>query len=173
VSEKLGGTLNPALVLATVALVVALAGSAIAGQSSFAKITKSKVRNIAGKVVDNAAPNLSVASANRAGTADTAGIASNLFSANVAANGGMLGSIPTGATSQRTQTGFYTVDFGRPLNGCTISASLANNGPAAANTGSISAGVNSQGTQLQVVIVNDPGTANADRGFYAQIICPP
>lgn len=65
---------SPGMLIAITALVFALAGTAIAGhQSSFAKITKSKVRSIAGAVVESKASGLSVNSANTATNAQELG----------------------------------------------------------------------------------------------------
>ena len=74
----------------------------------------------AAKQIDKLAPGLDVNSAKTAGsatTADSARIAGNVLSANVLANGLMLGSIPSGATSTRTALGTYTVSFGRDITG--------------------------------------------------------
>jgi hypothetical protein len=62
---------SPAIILALVALTFALAGTALAGPN-VSKITKSKVRTIADKEVEKLAPDLSVAKADKATTADTA-----------------------------------------------------------------------------------------------------
>jgi hypothetical protein len=61
---------SPAMVVAVLALVFAVVGSAVAASDSLSgKITKSKVKSIANKQITKAAPNLSV---NKAKTADSA-----------------------------------------------------------------------------------------------------
>jgi hypothetical protein len=85
---------SPALVLAALALVFAMVGTAIAGPDAISdKITKSKVKKISKKQINKAAPDLSVASADSAnpiafarvranGTVDE-GNSKNITSANV------------------------------------------------------------------------------------------
>ena len=70
---------SPAIIVAAVGLVAALAGTAIAGsdvQSS--AINKKKVKKIATKQINKLAPDLSVAHADTAASADTAANASRL-----------------------------------------------------------------------------------------------
>jgi hypothetical protein len=71
---------SPAIILALVALTFALAGTALAGPN-VSKITKSKVRTIADKEVEKLAPDLSVAKADKATTADTATTATGVAAA--------------------------------------------------------------------------------------------
>jgi hypothetical protein len=154
------------MIVALIALVMAMAGIAVAGPSAtVSKLNKKKVKSIADKQIDKAAPTLSVANAE---TADSADIASNVYSANVQGDGTMLGSIPDGATSSKTALGTYKVSFGRPIEGCTISGSLANNtGP---QIGMVAVGVLDANTMH--VFTRDPTNTVADRPFYAQMICP-
>ena len=78
------GRPSPAIVLAVIALVFAMAGSAIAGTDALSsKITKSKVKKIAKKQINKAAPGLDVKSAK---TADKATNADNATNAANAAN---------------------------------------------------------------------------------------
>jgi hypothetical protein len=154
------------MIVALLALVMATAGVAVADPSATTSaINKKKVKKIANKQIANAAPTLSVASADTAGSAD---IATNVYSANVTSNGTMLGSIPDGATSNKAALGDYRVNFGRNLTGCTISASAASNtGP---DLGFVAVGVANANT-LQV-FTRSPTNVVADRPFYAQAICP-
>ena len=115
------------MIVAAIALVLAMAGTAIAGPGAVSnKITRSKVKydrrqaDRQGRAESQRGQRLD--------TADRAKIASNIFSANVLGDGMMLGSIPAGATStQARRRRLLRVNFGRNLAGCTISASLANN----------------------------------------------
>jgi hypothetical protein len=66
---------SPAMILALIALTFALGGTALAGPS-VSKLTKSKVRTIADKEINKLAPGLSVANADKATTATTAGASS-------------------------------------------------------------------------------------------------
>ncbi len=91
---------SPALLVAMIALVAALAGTAIAANPA-AKLNKAKVKTIADQQIAKAAPGLSVANATNAKTADTAKIASNIIAANVTGAGNTLGSIPAGVSSSK------------------------------------------------------------------------
>jgi len=77
---------SPAMVVAIVALIAALGGTALAG----GVINKKKAKKIANNVVTQRAPGLAVASAKSADTANTA--QSPVAWAHVAANGDLLGS---------------------------------------------------------------------------------
>ena len=115
--------LSPGTVLGSIALIVALGGTGYAA-SGPAKhhpkhhttthiLSTSDVRRIAADEIKKAAPKLSVGHASTASTANTANnansakIATNVLSANVNADGSLLGSIPTGATSSRANVGDY------------------------------------------------------------------
>jgi hypothetical protein len=166
------------------ALVIALGGSAFAAtghphQAAKKKkshaITSATVKKIADAEIKKLAPTLSVKSATSATTAttatsaNTAKIAGNVYSANVQADGTMIGSIPAGATSSKTALGTYSVSFGRSITGCTISAAAANNtGPHVAFT---AVGVIDANTLD--VFTRDPTNTVADEPFYVQAICPP
>ncbi|MGZ4202270.1 MAG: hypothetical protein ACXVRH_09455 [Thermoleophilaceae bacterium] len=167
------------------ALVIALGGSAFAAtghpshQAAKKKkshaITSATVKKIADAEIKKLAPTLSVKSATSATTAttatsaNTAKIAGNVYSANVQADGTMLGSIPAGATSSKTALGTYSVSFGRSITGCTISAAAANNtGPHVAFT---AVGVIDANTLD--VFTRDPTNTVVDEPFYVQAICPP
>lgn len=75
---------SPSLIVACMALVLALAGGAIAAPNA-AKISKSKVKKIAAKEIDKAAPGLSVAKATNADNAANATNATNATNAQSAA----------------------------------------------------------------------------------------
>ena len=159
------------VIIGMLALVMAIAVPALAGSASQGKITKEKVTTI----VKNLAPSLDVNSANTADSANTAKIATNIISANVNANGTMLGSIPPGATSsQPGAAGLYVVKPGRDITGCTISASLATADPNEEFSGSGPG-------QIVVTVLTatslgvrttDKGGSNSSRSFYVQMICP-
>lgn len=148
---------SASMIVSMIALVLALGGTAIA-----ADITKKKVKSIAAKQVENLAPTLAVKSA------DTSKIATNIVSANVNADGTMAVSIPSGATSSKTALGTYTVNLGRPVTGCTLSASPASTagGPPLGF-----AGVGVEAGAIRV-FTRDSANAVADRPFFVQAICP-
>lgn len=90
---------SPALIVAAIALVVAMAGTSIA-QDPAAKLTRSKVKEIAKKQINKAAPKLSVA---KASSADSAAIASKAEQASTA----------TSANTAQTVNGFRIEKFSR------------------------------------------------------------
>jgi hypothetical protein len=167
------------------ALVIALGGTAVAATNNKAAdaatkkkkshtLTSSQVKKLADAEIKKLAPNLTVSkadSATTAGTANTANsakIATNVLSANVAADGTMIGSIPAGATSSKTSLGTYNVNFGRSITGCTIAAAAANNtGPHVAFTAVGVADANNL-----TVFTRDPTNTVNDSPFYIQAICP-
>jgi len=84
---------SPALVVAIVALVAAVAGTAIAQEAttSAKPVTKKKVKKIARKQINKLAPGLSVANA------DNATNATNAENAQTAENANQLGGVPAAA----------------------------------------------------------------------------
>lgn len=172
---------SPALIVAMIALVLALAGTSLAGGTA-AKISKKNVKAIAAKQIDKLAPGLDVNSAKTAttadsattaATADSAKIASNVLSANVHEDGSMLRSIPGGATSTRTAEGDYTVSFGRDLTDCTISASAASNPTDGPSIAFVSVAFADAGPDAGLrVFTRSPTNVVHDEPFYVQAICP-
>ncbi len=161
------------VIIGIVALVLAIAGSAIAGSNVHQKINKGQVKKIATNQINKLAPDLDVKSAETADTAktsDTAKIASNVLSANVSAFGSVIGSIPAGATSNRTALGTYKVSFGRSIGDCTISASAANITDAAPEIALVAVSMENDTTLL--VFTRTGANVPADEPFYVQAICP-
>jgi hypothetical protein len=142
------------------ALVMAIAVPAIAS-STQGKLTPAKVKTI----VKDLAPGLSV---KRAKTADSA---KNIISANVAADGTLVGSIPPGATvgGGGQDLGLYSVEFPRSIASCAISASLESNS-GILPSGEIDVGPIDTNT-VGLATFSSSGAA-ADRGFYVQASCP-
>jgi hypothetical protein len=109
--------------------------------------------------------------ATRATSADSAKIATNVYSANVGADGGLLGSSPSGASVTKVGapgTGTYQVQFGRSITGCTITAGAANAGAPQVTFASV--GVQDANTLL--VFTRTASNTVADEPFYVQAICP-
>ena len=170
--KKSGRRPSAGVVIGIAALVLAIAGTAVAGSTFDRKLSKTKVKAIAAQQVKNLAPGLSVESAKSADSAkaaDSAKIATNILSANVRADGTLVRSIPPGATSAKTNLGTYTVSFGRSLGACTITAGAADaeGGP---DVGFAAAGVTND-TTLQV-FTRTAANVVADEPFYVQAICP-
>jgi hypothetical protein len=85
---------SPATIVAVLALVAALAGTAIAGpDATISALTRSKVKKIANKRINQLAPGLHVASADTATTANTATNANTAQNAEDADNADALGGI--------------------------------------------------------------------------------
>jgi hypothetical protein len=101
---------SPAMLVAIVALVFALAGSTAAGVATISvlnKKEKKQVRNIAKDEIGKAAPGLSVASAetaNRANTANTADSATNAASVGGRTVSRIFATVPLGTTNQTIAT---------------------------------------------------------------------
>lgn len=160
------------VMIGLLALVMAIGGVAVAAPVYHSKITKAMVRSIADQEIASLAHGLSVKSAS---TANAAKLATNVYSANVRADGTMLGSIPSGATSSRIGAGgpgSYIVSFGRNITGCVISGSAAGVAPPTATETPI-VGVGVENATTLLVDINDPGGRPLDAPFEAQMICPP
>lgn len=103
---------SPATVIAIVALIAALGGTAVAG----GVLNKKKVN----KIINNRAPGLSVLkakTADSATTADKAGKAGNVFGATANDGGSITTATLAGTTVQKTSNVFrYT--FPRSVQGC-------------------------------------------------------
>jgi hypothetical protein len=157
---------SPAMVVAILALSLGLAGSAVAAKGG---LGTAQVKTVANKQITKRAPGLAVASAK---SADTAKRATNLYGANVNADGAMLGSIPPGVTSTRLSTGIYRVDFPVGVTGCMVFSAFGSNDGAISpgSTGAIPATVENP-NRIAVATFNNAG-AVADRDFYVQITCP-
>ena len=117
---------SPAMVVAMVALIAALGGTAIAG----GVLNKKKVNNI----ISNRAAGLSVlkaksadsaTNATNATSANTAGSARNVFAVSVASNGALLHATDPGITTQAHTggSGVYGVLFPRNIDTCSFAAS--------------------------------------------------
>jgi hypothetical protein len=158
-----------AMLVAVAALVFAVAGTSVASVatvSALSKQEKKQVSKIATKQIKKQAPGLSVASA------DTADRATNVYGAQVNADGVMLGSIPDGATSTRLADGIYRVNFPRSVTGCMLFSALGSNDGAVAKgmTGVIPATVEHP-NRVGVATYGVTGES-VDRDFYVQMTCP-
>jgi hypothetical protein len=130
---------SPSIVVAIVAVVVAMAGTAVAGVATISKISGKTVKKsslpgnrikkdtVTGQQVKESTlgtvPNATnAANATNAGNATTADRATNVISALINSNNTVISSVPAGAVSMETPqpgTGLYGVIFNRPIAGCT------------------------------------------------------
>ncbi len=114
------GRLSPSLIISILALIVALAGTAVAGGVLNKKKVKKISRNVANKQIDTRAPGLTVShagTANSAGTATNADHAGNADSAGTANNASQLGGIAPGGY-ERTVRWAVIVACGAPGGTC-------------------------------------------------------
>jgi hypothetical protein len=178
---------SAAMLVAVLAVSLGLGGSAVAASGVLTTKQVKQVKRISNKQITKRAPGLAVASAKRAGTAtsadtatradsaksaDTAGRATNVYAANVDANGNLLGSVPAGVTSGRVGQGVYRVTFTRPVAGCLISSAFGGNDGAIypGSTGVIPV-TNENPNRVGVATFNSSGIEE-DRDFYVQMVCP-
>jgi hypothetical protein len=190
---------SAAMIVAVLAVSLGLGGSAVAASGVLTKKQVKQVKRISDKQITKRAPGLAVASAKRADTAaradtaksadtatragtatradsatsaDTAGRATNVYAANVNADGALLGSVPAGATSERISAGIYRVTLTRPVTGCLISSAFGSN-DGAINPGStgVIPVTNENPNRVAVATFNNAG-ATEDRDFYVQMVCP-
>jgi hypothetical protein len=194
---------SAAMIVALLALSLGLGGSAVAGSGVLTKnqvktvankqitkraprlaVARAKSADIAksadtaksadnAKSADTARSADNAKSADTARSADTAGRATNVHAANVNSDGSLLGSVPAGVTSERSNTGVYLVTFTRPIAGCLISAALGGNDGNAPLGGAANTIPYTQGNPNQLVVITYNGAgAYEDRDFYVQMVCP-
>ena len=141
------------MAVAIAALVIAIAGTAVASVGTISALTKSdkkQVRKIAGKVAEQRvralASGLAVASAASAGTADhaksadfatKAGNAPEQLWAIVNADGTLFRGSP-GVSSSMEEAGKYVVQADRDISNCFLAATIGGNEPGTGLVGSVS-----------------------------------
>jgi hypothetical protein len=190
---------SPAILVAALALIAAVAGTAVAGpDASTSAITKKKVKKIAAKQINKLAPDLSVAHAASADRADTAGTATN---ADTATNAQRLGgSSPnafqrtvrwavvegsaTGASvvrgnatgASRFGMGQYMVSFAPDIRNCAYVATTGDTDAGIGLSGELS--VEQAGNPTDIVVRHRDSTgAFADyptggtEGFHIAVFC--
>jgi hypothetical protein len=143
-----------------VALIAALAGTAVAGGvatiSALNKKEKKQTRNIAGQEIDKKAPNLSVAKAKSADTAGSA-TASNVFGAETNDAGNITKATLAGTTGSKASNTF-TIHFPRAVVDCVVTGSGLFDGSTrvvrsgTANPNDVIAS-NDSGTSVEVIVV--------------------
>jgi hypothetical protein len=160
------------MVVAIVALIAALGGTAIAG----GVINKKKAKNIANNVVTQRAPGLSVASAKNAdnatnaGNATTANSAKNVFFARVAystANPTVTSGSPGVVGNGESFTGAAIIHFPRDMTNCAITATGFTGGADV----SVRQSSNSSGNDVVLVPFDDAGSEGR-HDFNLVAVCP-
>jgi hypothetical protein len=166
---------SPAMVIAIVALIAALGGTAVAG----GVLNKKKVN----KIITNRAPGLSVASAKsadnatNAGNATTANSAKNVFVAqvdysNANTSPDVISGTPGTVGNGEAFLGAPRVTFPRDMTNCGVTVSLTNGGTDGAarwsgdNQGGVSSGPN------VVVVLYDQAGANIRSPYSIVAVCP-
>jgi hypothetical protein len=154
--QRLKKQVSPATVIAMLALIVALGGTAVAG----GVLNKKKVNTI----IDNRASGLSVLkakSADSAGTAGTAGsaTASNVFGAETG-DGATLTQATLPGTTVSKASNSHTIHFPRPVVGCVVTGTgLFDGGTAVVRSGT--------GNPNDVIASNPSGTS-----VEVMVVCP-
>jgi hypothetical protein len=165
---------SPAMVVAIVALIAALGGTAIAGGF----ITKKKAKKIAANQVNKLAPGLSVKHADTSGSADSAKHADsataadsakkadNLLAAKVSSTGTLQFASEDGISVQPHTGGsaVYGVLFPRDISNCAITTG------AQAGGREIAAFQSASNNRVGVLTFNSAG-AGADFGFSLMLVC--
>jgi hypothetical protein len=156
---------SPSMVVAVIALILALGGTAVAGVATISKLSKSekrKVRGLADQEIDKKAPGLSV---------KTAGDVTNQIWAVVNANATLARATAgiTGVTRDPSSDGKYIVTVDRNISNCYYLGSLGGTEPGVGVRGDISVNAASQ-TELYV-LTSSEFSANADRAFTLLIRC--
>lgn len=168
---------SPAIVIAVIALVAAIAGTAVAGPQALTRaISRGKVKKIAAKqankAIDQRESGLSVEHAQAADTATTADNVSNQLWAIVNADGSLHRATTGIVNSARDDAGKYLVTADRSLTDCFAQATLGGNTPDQGLRGDIS--VNPLGGDpngLYVLTSSEAAAQNADRPFTLLIRC--
>ncbi|MGH7359024.1 MAG: hypothetical protein ACREJR_09435 [Candidatus Rokuibacteriota bacterium] len=171
---------SPALIVAVVALVAALAGTAVASDplatSSAKKVTKKKVKKIADRRINKLAPGLSVDNADRLGDRpanDYELKEETLFATVAPANANPAIVRGRGATAViRQAVGSFRVTFDRDVTGCTWLATYGQ--PNDANVDARWATVRGRDNpnQVGVVLRDQAGTQLDGQGFHVAVLCP-
>ena len=162
---------SPAMVVAVVALIAALTGTAFAGGF----ITKKKAKKVANSVVTQRAPGLSVARAANAGNATTANSAKNVYFASVDYNNATpsIRSASPGITANgEAFEGAPQLHFPVDTTNCAVTGNVASGG----SDGMIRwSGPPPQGVsepQDVVVVIADPAGASFRADYTLVVVCP-
>ncbi|HSD25397.1 MAG TPA: hypothetical protein VLB79_13840 [Solirubrobacterales bacterium] len=162
------------MIVAIVALIAALGGSAIAGGA----INKKKAKNIANNVVTQRAPGLAVASAKSADNATNAthaaaaSSADNVLWASVHYSDAQTttqikASSPGVTGAAESFGGAPTVHFPRNMTNCAITSSVLSGG----GTFETRQSTNSSGNDV-VIVIDDAANANDRQDFSIMAVCP-
>ena len=170
-----GSRPSPAMIVAMIALVVALAGTAVAAEPPTRAISKSKAKRIAIKQINKLAPDLSVA---HASTADTAGNAENVLWAVVDNPGGLDNATlaragqPNTTVTEVDVTG-VRVEFGRPVTDCAWIATKGAVANATPPRGEVTTAGVAGNPEAVVVEVLDGTTVGGhlEEPFHLKVIC--
>jgi len=166
---------SPAMVVALVALIAALGGTAVGATV----LSKKKVKKISNNQITKRAPGLSVASAgtaNSAKNATTADKASNVLSASV--GGGCTvnqatqpGTTATEASGTPPADSACNVDFSRDVTSCTYVATIGEAGGGESSRGFITTAQTVGNPEAVFVRTTNIADAFAVRAFHLQVVC--
>jgi hypothetical protein len=159
---------SPAMVVAIVALIAALGGTAFAGGF----ITKKKAKKVANNAITQRAPGLAVASAKTADTANTANTAKNVFFGSFIYDAGNTTTVVKAASPGVTGApesflGAPKVHFPRDMTNCAISALVLTGG----GTFETRQSTNSSGNDV-VIAIDDSANNSSRQDFSIIAVCP-
>ncbi len=163
------------MIVAMIALVAALAGTAVAAELPTRVISKSEVKKIAVKQINKLAPDLSVANAT---TADIAGSADNVLWAVVdnpddLDNATLARAGQTNTTVTEVDVTGVRVEFGRPVTNCAWIATkgaVANATPPRGEITTVGVAGNPEAVEVQVLDGTTVG-GHLNAPFHLKVIC--
>ena len=180
---------SPAMTVAGVALIIALAGTAMAAPTAIKSVLdkkeKKQVKNIAKNQINKLGPGLSVASAKTADSANTANSATTAGSATKALNvlsatvgGGCTvleatqsGTTATTASSTAPASSACNVDFSRDVTRCTYVATIGEAGGGESSRGFVTTAETVGNPEAVFVRTTNIADTFAIRPFHLQVVC--
>jgi hypothetical protein len=167
--------LSPALVVSVLALVAALAGSAVAEVATTARLDKKEKKQVKKIVNKQLSKQLKQNPVEEQQIADGAvtndQLANPIYSAVVAADGTLARGV--GATSsERLATGLFVTRFDRDLSGCSWVAQIGAPAGVPVASGEISTSLRSPAdSEALLHIVNGSNGVVADKPFHVLVYC--
>ena len=176
---------SPAILVAVIALVAALGGSAVAEVATTSKLDKKEKKQVkklakkqANKRIDKREPSLNVASAESAGNADELGnVGASEYTQRLYASLNGLGQLQSqshnATSSTKTGTGAYEATFDRDISQCVWIPSRSSLGTALANGPDVVAASGKTGdpNTVRLRVRDTNGGAPADRSVSLLVVC--
>lgn len=154
---------SPALAVAVLALVAALAGTAVAGPDATTSINKKRTKKISRLIAKK--------QVNKKFPVENEDLANPLYSAVVAASGNLVRGNGV-SSSTRLATGLYETRFDTDLSGCSWVAQIGSPTGVPVASGEISTSLRSPGDSEGLLhIVNNSNGVVADKPFHVLVYC--